>query len=437
MITLKENLGLLAVFVLWSGLELLSIWIFVSRFLNLPRKDKVAKEITVKTIIYAAILLGDFWLISRGFIEFAMFVSPLMLVKAAIILSAFYKMGARSYAYTVFLVVLSSFIGMHVHLFTPFLPWIEGQIGSYLCEVAGEILLLLILSVLIFLRKKRILSFHIADLSVADLLIFALILYTAGIWEAGIFGKIADIGFTLKAVFGIMILGVVVMIARSIIMLDRKKTLEDANYLLEEQIGNATDYYNQLAAKDNATRKFRHDIKNLLLGLHGMIKDGRNDKALEYIEELEGMCDSLKPKFGTGNFIADTILAAKDTKASKTHTAIDFEGAIPMEGIRDVDMVVVLSNLLDNAIEACERLEGDKRIRVKSILKKNIWVLNVENPSAAVKIEGNRVATTKSDAAFHGFGLANIERAAAKYGGNLRISYEEGLFRANVSFMIN
>ena len=85
-------------------------------------------------------------------------------------------------------------------------------------------------------------------------------------------------------------------------------------------------------------------------------------------------------------------------------------------------MVILLSNLLDNAIEACEKLDCNKVIRLKLVKEKQQMVLSVQNPVAVpVEIKNNDIQTGKGDKKNHGIGLKNIQMVLDKYGGIGRI----------------
>ena len=91
---------------------------------------------------------------------------------------------------------------------------------------------------------------------------------------------------------------------------------------------------------------------------------------------------------------------------------------------------------MDNAIEAAKCVEGERKVEIHSILKKNIWILSVKNPCVRdVVIRENRIETTKEGKESHGFGLSNIERVAKKYGGSLKLSCENRVFTARATLM--
>ncbi|WP_176757628.1 sensor histidine kinase [Pseudobutyrivibrio xylanivorans] len=286
------------------------------------------------------------------------------------------------------------------------------------------------------MRRNNLLKIYIVELSVADNLIAIIILFSMGVVESYLYHTNA-ISLRIKTVIVLAILANVIMLVRTLLIVRKKKAVETINILLEEQIGRVTDYYNDLIEKDGQARKFRHDIKNLLIVLHQMILENQNDKAVKYIEELFEICNSSKAKFDTGNIMADAILNEKSVRAEQKGIEIKIDGFIPSEKINDVDMVVVLSNILDNAIEACEKLQGEKTIFLHSVYRKNIWVLNAENPSKPVYPKNNEIATTKDEKEIHGFGLSNIERTVKKYDGKMTLKYEDGKFINSVTFMFD
>ena len=93
----------------------------------------------------------------------------------------------------------------------------------------------------------------------------------------------------------------------------------------------------------------------------------------------------------------------------------------------DVELCALLGNLIDNAMEACEKLpENERFLRVYIDRFKGQFYLSVQNSSPAVVREKGSFRTTKSGT--HGFGLFRIDRIAKKYNGYVNRQYEEGIF---------
>lgn len=175
------------------------------------------------------------------------------------------------------------------------------------------------------------------------------------------------------------------------------------------------------------------------IGVTKYIHDGN-------IEEAENMlnnCDSLLKqttqsliKFDTGNGIVDAILAEKQEKATIVNSVITFNGAIAASAITATDLCVIFGNTLDNAIEACEKLQTDIKKEISVVCKCNsgFMFLTISNPVAeSIKIHNNTIQTTKQDKSNHGFGLYSLQKVINKYEGLLEISCEKNLFTVNIS----
>ena len=140
--------------------------------------------------------------------------------------------------------------------------------------------------------------------------------------------------------------------------------------------------------------------------------------------------------YDTGNFITDALLNAKFQEAEKVNTEIVLNGSIPAEQINDVDMVILLSNLLDNAIEACSQIVGNKKIVIDSALGKQMWCIEVRNPvKINITIIKNHIDTSKENKATHGYGLMNIERVTKHYNSILKLICMNKEFIAKATFV--
>lgn len=105
-----------------------------------------------------------------------------------------------------------------------------------------------------------------------------------------------------------------------------------------------------------------------------------------------------------------------------------------------MDLCTILSNALDNAIEACEKISSDEQkiILVKCSYIKHIQFIWISNPVAEdVKIINNTVETSKADKNIHGIGLYNIRRTVAKYEGEFEISCKDKMFVMDIGFKVD
>lgn len=203
----------------------------------------------------------------------------------------------------------------------------------------------------------------------------------------------------------------------------------------EARTRNQMDMYHNMQSQYEQQRRFLHDYKNQLNCIQGLLDCGQTKEASEYITRMTG---SLRTQFGdinTNHTVVNIILNQKYQTARDKGIAMTFiindlsELTMPEE-----DLVSLLTNLLDNAIEACEKLDGRDRsvhkvIQFKMVMEEGQFILSVRNPvSEPVRIKNNMVATTKKDSAYHGIGLSNVDSVVKKYHGTSILKCEDGWF---------
>ena len=279
----------------------------------------------------------------------------------------------------------------------------------------------ILLQVALYLRKSDRVNIWFANLDVREYLLLIGTLYVAGNMEVIIcFNR--EYQMYIKIPIMILTILIIAVVGRLITVNEQNYSMENVIEILEKQMKKITGYYSELSEKELELRKFRHDTKNHFLALHSMIADDKKEQALEYINKMETMYSSMTKKFETGNFIADAILTSKQNDARKCQTQIHFTGIIPVSKINDVDMVILISNILDNAIEACGKLEGNKVINIESVYQKQLWMLTVKNPvDKEVEISQNHIATSKEDKNLHGLGIMNMQKVVLEYDGTMKM----------------
>ncbi len=194
--------------------------------------------------------------------------------------------------------------------------------------------------------------------------------------------------------------------------------------------------YEEIVKNNRDMSAYRHDYQNNLRALGTFIETGRIREAKEYISDLTDALLQTKSRCQTGNILADAILSDKAEAAQSSGVNIEFDGAIPAAGIGSMDLCVILSNALDNAVRACGELPTGT-VTVKSVLKEQGFVLTVSNPvSGKVNTEGGVIGTTKADKRSHGFGIANIRKTAKKYNGYADIRCDENVFTMEIGLIL-
>lgn len=214
---------------------------------------------------------------------------------------------------------------------------------------------------------------------------------------------------------------------------------ENQSSLLEKQVETQVKYYKKIDKLNDDVRQFRHDYRNHLLCIQGMLKAQEYDEAIAYAEKLTEHTAASSPKYFTGNSIADSILNDKSEYAQNIGAEIKCDGIIH-EDIPAIDICIILANALDNALEACEKItdSSPKIISVKCDYFKCIQLICITNPvSENVVIHNNNIETSKSDKTNHGIGLYNIRNTVAKYNGEFDITCDNNVFTLDIALKVH
>ncbi|MDE5598808.1 MAG: GHKL domain-containing protein, partial [Lachnospiraceae bacterium] len=200
--------------------------------------------------------------------------------------------------------------------------------------------------------------------------------------------------------------------------------------LLHEQTQNQMELYHSMKKRYEQQRRFSHDYKNQLNCIQGMIESGQTKEALEYISGLTGNFRQNELCVNTSHAVVNIMLNQKYQEASDRGIVMTMvSGDLSELTISEEDIVTLLGNLLDNAIEACEKLSENKVIQFKMVLEEEQLVLSIRNPvKDAVRIKDNRIITSKQDKSRHGIGLLNVDSVIRKNNGTSVLKCENGWF---------
>lgn len=191
-------------------------------------------------------------------------------------------------------------------------------------------------------------------------------------------------------------------------------------------------YYDDITEKYNSARIMRHDMKNHFIVLSYLLESGETEKAKDYLGDLVSETGGTGATVRTGSLILDALIFNKNELANKkgAELKLDFDADLSESKITDFDLCTIFGNILDNAIEAVEKLPPEKRTITLSVKRKGEMVfIFSENGYDTVN---SRFETTKSDKLNHGNGLNSIKKAAEKYSGSSDISAENGVFTISV-----
>lgn len=204
------------------------------------------------------------------------------------------------------------------------------------------------------------------------------------------------------------------------------------NDLISRQVDEVENMYRQM-------RGWRHDFRNHIQTMLILMENGENQRLKEYLEGLNADLTEVDQVLKTGNVMADAILNSKLSLARAKGIAVNAKAKVPDRvRISDVNLCAMLGNLLDNAIEACLRIEEPEKrfIRVYiGTMKQQLYISVTNSMGKRPEKTGGRFLSSKSgrdEMARFGFGLMRIDVIAEQNGGYVNRQNEEGVFAAEV-----
>ncbi len=205
----------------------------------------------------------------------------------------------------------------------------------------------------------------------------------------------------------------------------RKKTYLK---LVEYQTEQSEKHLNEVRSIHKEMRAYKHDFHHHLQTLKGQLEAGEVDRALAYIEQLDNQLMNVDTLLKTGNVSLDAILSAKIAQAKAENIAVTVKANVPDTlTISDLELSIIIGNLLDNAVEACRTVTGERFIRIFISMKGNMLYFSMLNAAGAKREKtGSLFATHKGGV--HGFGLRRAEAILKEHGGWVKYNSEDGAF---------
>ena len=231
----------------------------------------------------------------------------------------------------------------------------------------------------------------------------------------------------ILAVLGAVIISVILTILIFKAKYDKRlSTFQDS--VLKKQRDEVQNIYQTM-------RAWRHDYHNHIQSIKAMIEMDKKEELSEYLDNLEKDLDSIDIAIRTGNVGLDAILSSKVSIARKNNIDVKCTARVPSNlTVTDVHLCAIVGNLIDNAIEACEKINdrtAQKFIHIYIGLFKSQLYISVTN-STCEKHRKRLSELVTSKLGEHGFGLRRIDKIAEKYDGYVNRKNEPGVFATEV-----
>lgn len=207
---------------------------------------------------------------------------------------------------------------------------------------------------------------------------------------------------------------------------EERKVGEFQDKILKKQRDEVLNIYQTM-------RGWRHDYHNHIQTIKAYLSMNRIEETLTYLDHLEEDLDCIDIAIRTGNVSLDAILSSKLSIASKKEIRVDWKACLPRKiTLTDIDLCTIVGNLLDNAMEACEKIPKEKRfLRVYiGVLRKQLYISVMNATGEKHRKKLSEFITTKQGN--HGLGLRRIQTIIEKYNGYIKQENEPGVFATEI-----
>ena len=198
--------------------------------------------------------------------------------------------------------------------------------------------------------------------------------------------------------------------------------------LLEQEEHSLNQYVEEAKTRYDETKSFRHDIRNHIAVVKNLLQSGKLEEAVSYMEDMDDMAEKMSFPCSTNNPVVDILVGNKLGIAKSMGIDVDCSLLLPYPcSLKDIDICIILSNALDNAIQAVKRLDAgmEKYIHVSGRIQGDFLMMEIEN-------------SFHGKGAFKkGTGLSNVKKVAEKYGGAMSIEAQENKFVLHVLLIIS
>ncbi len=163
------------------------------------------------------------------------------------------------------------------------------------------------------------------------------------------------------------------------------------------------------------------------------IKNGKMEEVKKYLNDTITVLNSSDRIVNTNHPAIDALIQSKLDKCDEKNIKTDFKYFYNEEIlVNEIELSVILGNLLDNAIEANEKIQSEKYINLLISVQNSEINITMENPCEQ---SNEDLKTTKRDRHSHGYGIKSITAIAEKYGGTARFTQSNNTFISYITML--
>ncbi|MCL2031593.1 MAG: GHKL domain-containing protein [Oscillospiraceae bacterium] len=212
----------------------------------------------------------------------------------------------------------------------------------------------------------------------------------------------------------------------------QNRAMEIKNAFLLENYETLEKHFTEIA-------RVKHDTRHHLFAIRTLLDNREHERLAHYLSDIQGGFEEIEEPVACGNRVIQAILGQAVRRAREMGFSIEFEILpLPPLSIPDADLVSLFTNLLDNALESCAKIQSSENrwIKVRLKCRAPYLILSVSNArQGTVSMDGNAYISAKDNALLHGHGIAIVKKTAEKHGGFASFEHTESAFAAEAALL--
>lgn len=214
-------------------------------------------------------------------------------------------------------------------------------------------------------------------------------------------------------------------------VLVREHRASESAKAMQAKLAQDLEFYRRSESVAREYRSLRHELKNHIAVMEAMLRDREYDRLARYFSDYAGKAIPTLAEFRCDNPLVSSVISHQMNSALAAGVRLDVIAAVPERlGIEDDDLCSVLSNMLDNGVEACVRA-GKDLVKAALHTEKGCLFITVMNPVDGDVLKENPDLHSTKDNPSHGFGIPIMRRITEKYDGIVSFHVEDGWFTAD------
>lgn len=219
--------------------------------------------------------------------------------------------------------------------------------------------------------------------------------------------------------------------------MERDSVINEENRITQVNLAAQEQLVSSVQEQFTKIQTLRHDMKHCLTTTAELLESGKIDSAKSYVESiLEQKIDTSVGVISTGSPVIDAVVNSKLSECEKNKISTKFRIDTMLGNVNEIDMSILISNLLDNAIEGCCGADSPLIELTISRQKSFLYIIVKNTISDSVLSANPNLVTNKDNRSLHGFGIKSIRELARKYNGTVDFKESEGFFIVEICLSI-